>query len=150
MSQPIIHAACPVAITIRASLPRGEESQEWSWAEVAHLRIGDEIAVHGHGTLYSHSVAATVVHRDDHRVVVEEVEEYQEEGRAPYRTVRLHVLHLTPAMVSQSAPAKEGEAQAFAWAKENQGFAGTFADWSSQSAESRAAYENGAAGIPTA
>jgi hypothetical protein len=43
-----------------------------------------------------------------------------------------------------------GEREAFVWAVANQGFAGSFGDWMAQDDEERAAYEAGAAGIPTA
>jgi len=41
------------------------------------------------------------------------------------------------------------ERQAYKWARDNQGFAGTWQDWESLDAETRRQYELGAAGIPT-
>ncbi len=43
-----------------------------------------------------------------------------------------------------------GDDKAWQWAAANQGFDGTFVEWQSQDDNERAAYELGAAGIPTA
>ncbi len=43
-----------------------------------------------------------------------------------------------------------GEKAAHSWANSEQGFGGTFDEWMSQDDGERAAYELGAAGIPTA
>jgi hypothetical protein len=40
--------------------------------------------------------------------------------------------------------------KAWKWARDNQGYAGTFAAWLDLSPADRAAYEDGAAGLPTA
>jgi hypothetical protein len=42
------------------------------------------------------------------------------------------------------------EKHAFAWARANQGFAGTFEEWTTLDDDERGAFERGAAGIPTA
>lgn len=42
-----------------------------------------------------------------------------------------------------------GEREAYVWARDNQGFTGTWEDWQSLDAETRRQYELGAAGIPT-
>lgn len=47
-------------------------------------------------------------------------------------------------------PAASDERSSFRWAVANQGFDGDFAAWQSLSADDRAEYEAGAAGIPTA
>jgi hypothetical protein len=44
---------------------------------------------------------------------------------------------------------KCSEREVFAWARDNQGFTGSWEDWQSLAAESRRQYELGAAGIPT-
>jgi hypothetical protein len=41
------------------------------------------------------------------------------------------------------------EWQAYKWARDNQGFSGTWQDWESLDTETRRQYELGAAGIPT-
>lgn len=50
-------------------------------------------------------------------------------------------------MVDAIAP---GEARAYRWARENQGYAGDFSSWLRLSARERRSYEDGAAGLPTA
>jgi hypothetical protein len=52
-----------------------------------------------------------------------------------------------PAGLREYTPA---ERDAFAWARANQGFAGTFEEWMSLGDYERGDYERGAAGIPTA
>jgi hypothetical protein len=51
---------------------------------------------------------------------------------------------------ADGSPRDLREKHAFAWARASQGFAGTFGEWLALDDEERAAFERGAAGIPTA
>jgi hypothetical protein len=55
-----------------------------------------------------------------------------------------------PPQDPQHADGSPGEKHAFAWARANQGFGGSFEQWMSLDDEERGAFERGAAGIPTA
>lgn len=50
-------------------------------------------------------------------------------------------------LLAQMAAASE--ARAYRWAVGNQGYVGSLSDWMSLSADERAEFERGAAGIPT-
>lgn len=87
----------PIAVEVRAAnASGGDRVNRWLWSHVPTLQVGDSIFASGGGELFSETRTATVVWRDDQRVVVEVVHDYREDDREPTRESQVLILHLRP------------------------------------------------------